>query len=274
MKIKFYGTRGSIPICDKEFQEFGGNTTCVSVSSEDNNDILIFDAGTGIRKLGKDLMQKKFNKGQHIAIMFSHFHWDHIQGFPFFDPAYDPTKEIHILALGEKLKIKDVKEVFDQQMKSTYFPVQLDLMGANFGFSKNNTKEVDIPHGKIEINPHSHPGGAHGFRVEYKGKVFVFCTDVEHGDEIDQSVVNLARDADVLVHEAQYTPEELLKFKGRGHSSWEQAIEVAEQAGAKKLYLTHHDPDHNDVFLRQVEKDCQKRFANCFLAREGEEIEI
>ncbi|MGI9553168.1 MAG: MBL fold metallo-hydrolase [Aurantibacter sp.] len=104
--------------------------------------------------------------------------------------------------------------------------------------------------------------------------MFVYCTDVEHGETLDQKVIEFAKDADLLIHEAQYTPEELPKFRGWGHSSWEQAIEVAELAGVKRLYLTHHDPEHNDEFLRNEEKKCQQRFPNCFFAREGDEIVI
>ncbi|MFY0601596.1 MAG: MBL fold metallo-hydrolase [Cyclobacteriaceae bacterium] len=272
MKVKFYGTRGSIPICDSGFQEFGGNTTCVAVFGEEHGDILVFDAGTGIRNLGKELMQRTFHPSQKITLMFSHFHWDHIQGFPFFAPAYDSSKVIDIGIMGDDSKISNLKEVFNRQMDETYFPVQLDHMGAKFTFGASKINEAVFPEGRLSVNKHSHPGGAYGYRLEYEEKVLVYCTDVEHGEEIDQSVVELARGADLLIHEAQYTPEELPNFKGWGHSSWEQAIEVAEQAGVKKLYLTHHDPDHDDSFLRAVEKECQSQFSNCFLARDGLEV--
>jgi ribonuclease BN (tRNA processing enzyme) len=126
----------------------------------------------------------------------------------------------------------------------------------------------------VIANKHKHPGGAFGYRIEREGKVFVFCTDVEHGDEIDQNVVRLAEQADLLVHEAQYTTEELKDKKGWGHSSYEQAIQVAEMAGVKQLAITHHDPDHDDDFLTRIEKECQQRYKDCFLAREQMEIEL
>ncbi len=274
MRVKFYGTRGSIPICDKDFQEFGGNTTCVALFREEQDDIVVFDSGSGIRNLGKELMEKTFFPNQRIIIGFSHFHWDHIQGFPFFDPAYDSTKEILLVAYGEKLTINDLKEVLSRQMENTYFPIKLENMGAKFDFDLRKIKEAIFPDGRVLVNSHNHPGGAQGYRVETNNKVVVFCTDVEHGTDIDENVVKLAKDADILIHEAQYTPEELPNFKGWGHSSWEQAIEVAERANVKRLYLTHHDPDHDDAFLRKVEKQCQKRFPNCFLAREGTEVHI
>jgi len=272
MFIKFYGTRGSIPVCEKGFQEFGGNTTCVGLFGEDHEDIVIFDAGTGIRNLGKELMKKQFLPNQRIIIGFSHFHWDHIQGFPFFAPAYDPSKNIELVAYGKDLTIPNLKDVFLKQMESTFFPISLDDMGAKFSFELRKINEQINDKGKLYVNAHSHPGGAHGYRLEINGKIIVFCTDVEHVDGIDPNVVELSRNANILIHEGQYTPEELPKYKGWGHSSWEQAIEVAELANVKKLFITHHDPDHDDEFLQKVELQCQKRFPNCYLAREGKEI--
>lgn len=274
MKIKFFGTRGSIPVCEKGFQEFGGNTTCVAVYDDIDSDVLVFDAGTGIRNLGKELMRQEFLPGRKIVIAFSHFHWDHLQGLPFFAPAYDPSKEIHIIALGKELDIPDFKGIFAQQMESTYFPVSLDNMGANFSFVLKKVDEEVFPDGRIKTNLHNHPGGAHGYRLEVEGKAMVYCTDLEHGEKLDQRVIEFAKGADILIHDAQYTPEELPNYKGWGHSSWEQAIQVAEKANVKRLYLTHHDPDHDDLFLQKVEHQCQARFSNCFLAREGMEIQV
>ena len=126
----------------------------------------------------------------------------------------------------------------------------------------------------VTAQRHNHPGGAYGFRIERNGKVLVICTDVEHGKQIDPGVVELARDADLLVHDAQYTADELQTRLGWGHSSFDQAMQVAEMAGVRRLALTHHDPDHDDEFLLRIEKLCQARFANAVLAREGMEIPI
>ena len=274
MTIKFYGTRGSLPICQYDYMEYGGNTTCVAIYDKTGDSILIFDAGTGIRRLGKEIMTNDYLRKKKIVILFSHFHWDHIQGFPFFDPAYVPDMDITIGMIGTKMSINELKDILSTQMGSKYFPVQLDRMGANTIFDTKTSNEVIFPGGRIISNFHSHPGGAYGYRLESEDKCVVFCTDVEHGDNIDPKVVELARNADVLIHEAQYTPEELPRFKGWGHSSWAQAIEVARQANAESLYLTHHDPNHDDDFLHKVERQCQKEFKKCFLAREGMEISI
>jgi ribonuclease BN (tRNA processing enzyme) len=165
------------------------------------------------------------------------------------------------------------------QMQAQHFPVQLDRMGATFEFlqiDKASEHFTDVNNTIVNVtaNRHNHPGGSYGYRIEQDGKVLVFCTDIEHGDSIDQNVVELARGADLLVHEAQYTTEELKIKKGWGHSGYDQALQVAEMAGVKRLAITHHDPDHDDVFLRRMEQLCQERFQPWVLARDGMEIEI
>ena len=278
MKLKFYGTRGSIPTCDAGFQQFGGNTTCLQITFTDTNRIAIIDAGTGIRNLGKDL-RAIGHKQEQIVMVFTHFHWDHIQGFPFFAPAYTPGQKITLLTLGRDQTIHSLREIFEVQMQSEYFPVQLDHMGADFEFLQiANASEhftgINGVQTKVTAQRHNHPGGAYGFRIERGGKVLVICTDVEHEESVDPQVVELARGADLLVHDAQFTAEELQKRRGWGHSSYDQAMQVAELAGVKRLALTHHDPEHDDEFLLRMEKLCQERFPNSVLAREGMEITI
>lgn len=275
MKIRFYGTRGSIPICEPQYQEFGGNTTCVLVEVSDN--IGILDAGTGIRNLGKELVtDQHLGIDRSVFIAFSHFHWDHIQGLPFFLPAYDEKRHFIISAIGRERYGKDLKSIFQMQMQRDYFPVPLDGMGATIDFHQTEEDSLVFENVTATALKHNHPGDAYSYRIEGKrdGKVLVFCTDIEHGDEVDANIVELAKDADLLIHEAQYTPDELPKHKGWGHSSWEQAVEVAKRASVKKLAITHHDPDHDDAFLRNVEKQVQAQFPNAVLAREKMEIEI
>ena len=278
MKLKFYGTRGSIPTCDAGFQEFGGDTTCLQITFTDTNQIAIFDAGTGIRHLGKDL-RAIGHKQEEIVLMFSHFHWDHIQGFPFFSPAYDSGQKLTLLTLGEGQTAGLLREVFEVQMQSQYFPVQLDRMGATFEFlqianASQHFTGVNGVHTKVTAQRHNHPGGAYSFRIERAGQVLVISTDVEHGETIDLKLVELARGADLLVHDAQYTADELETRRGWGHSSFDQAMQVAEMAQVKRLALTHHDPDHDDEFLLRIEKLCQERFPNTVLARQGMEIDL
>jgi phosphoribosyl 1,2-cyclic phosphodiesterase len=274
MKVTFYGTRGSIPVSEREFVRVGGNTSCVLVTFK-NGRIGILDAGTGIRKLGNDLAARSHKQFDNIFIGLSHTHWDHIQGFPFFTLAYDPKRHFTIAICGKGRKTDGLENLFAIQMQREYFPVSLEKMGAAMTFWAPDLTRYKTPGGvTIVASKHNHPGNAYGYRLEDAGKVLVYCTDVEHGDSTDPNVVELARDADLLIHDAQYTPEELKEKKGWGHSSWEQAVEVAEQARVKKLALFHHDPEHTDRFLLRIERQCQKRFPGAFLAKEGLSVRI
>ena len=290
MIVKFYGTRGSTPVCESGFREFGGNTSCVLIDGPDR--VCILDAGTGIRQLGKEMLasdEPRFRRP--LLMLFSHFHWDHIQGFPFFGPAYDPTRHFVMMAMGVDRFQHSLKSVFSRQMEETFFPVPMDAMGAAFTFKQppgNFVTEEDVPEVNTPEPPppgqearvrgvlHNHPGGAYSYRIEgQNGKIITYCTDIEYVDGvIDERIVDLARGADLLIHDAQYTPVELRTHRGWGHSSWDQACEVAERAGVKLLALTHHDPNHDDEMLRAMEKACQQRFKNSVFARDLMEVDI
>ena len=272
MKLKFYGTRGSLPVCEANFQKYGGNTTCVALCNKE--DVYIFDSGTGIRNLGREYFASKDNSIKNIFLTFSHFHWDHIQGFPFFLPAYDSKRDLTITTIGKNDKYFDLKAIFENQMRKEFFPVPLEEMGAKINFIQQETNYYEDGKVRIVSTEHNHPGGAYSFRIELNGKVVVFITDVEHSDGLDQRVIDISKDADILIHEAQYTPEELEHHKGWGHSSWMQAIEVAKAANVKKLFITHHDPDHDDEFLDNVELECKKHFSNVELAKDNLEVEL
>ena len=275
LRVRFYGTRGSIPVCARNFQDFGGNTSCIAISTPDPSVLSVIDAGTGIRMLGKELAESGASQLKELTIGFSHFHWDHIQGFPFFSPAYDKNLKINILMMGKRWKGDYLKEILLKQMGGDFFPVELDRMGAHFNFVSLGRRIVQRSTGmSVKAQLHNHPGGAYGFRLERNGKSMVYITDIEHGEKIDTRTVELSSNTDLLIHEAQYTSSELKQRMGWGHSSYEQAIEVAKRAGAKKLVMTHHDPDHDDAFLTEIEKNCQKLFADCMLAREGMDIKI
>ena len=274
MKIKFYGTRGSIAVPGKEYAEFGGNTTCVLVNF-DHGDSAILDAGTGIRNVGLDMFKQGSKQKDNLFILFSHTHWDHIQGFPFFCPAYDPNRKFTLVLPNRTQDAKSLQDIFSIQMQDEFFPVPLDKMGSQIKFMEPEITLHVGPKGVVVIPyKHNHPGGAYSYRFKEGNKSFVFCTDIEHGDSIDPKIVALSEDTDLLIHDAQYAPDELKVKKGWGHSSWEQAIDVAEQAGVEQLVLTHHDPDHNDDYLRKVEGECQARFPNTVFAREAMEIVI
>jgi len=273
-RIKFFGVRGSVPVCGPGFQEFGGNTTCILLEGPQRT--VILDAGTGIRELGKEMaLDPHLGIDRPCFLVFSHFHWDHIQGLPFFSLAYDPQRTFTISAFGRQDAGKDLRSIFTTQMQEEYFPVPLDGMGAQINFLQSPADLLQVDSAFIQVFRHSHPGGASSFRIQdTEGKVVVYCTDIEHGRQIDPGIVALAQGADLLIHEGQYTPEELPAHQGWGHSSWAQAVEVAERAGVKRLVITHHDPDHDDDCLRAIEKKCQDRFPAAVLAREKMEIVI
>lgn len=278
--LKFYGTRGSTPVCESGFQIFGGNTTSIYVKSlldKHKKSIGIIDAGTGIRKLGKEIAKGLIPNVDNIFILFTHFHWDHIQGLPFFEPAYKNDQKIIIFSPQRNMENAELKNIFEVQNQEEYFPIQLDKMGADFTFV---TQREDLSSVRNEggisfgYRLHNHPGGAFSYAFEENGKKVVVCTDLEHGEFLDMEVVEFCEGADLLVHDAQYTDEELKMHRGWGHSSYAQAIEVAKRAGVKQLIFTHHDPDHNDDFLHKMEIECQKKFPNCKIAKDGMEIFI
>ena len=272
MIVTFYGTRGSTPVCDEGFQEFGGNTTCLSIYRHDTKSIVIIDAGTGIRNLGKDMMLQP-ERQKIIPIGFTHFHWDHIQGFPFFRPAYNKETTLNIMSVGETTESK-LRSILQGQMQSEYFPIPMSKMGGRFRYTNLGVDYIEVNGIKVKMIKQNHPGTSYGVRIELDGESLVICTDVEHYSEISDDFIDFCKDADLLIHDAQYTDQEFDLHRGWGHSSYSQALEVAERSNAKMLVMTHHDPDHDDEFLRKQEKICQQRFKFCELAREGNKYDI
>jgi phosphoribosyl 1,2-cyclic phosphodiesterase len=301
MKVKFWGVRGSIPTPGSETAGIGGNTSCVEVRTDDNI-LLVFDAGTGIRALGLNLMKEGFDKGGKTGhIFFSHTHWDHIQGFPFFAPAFVkgrshfPTSDFKVEedepALSNTFNFYGAKKVFEKlentlrgQMEYQYFPISLDQMGATIKFHEIQDEPIKIGENRIIPGRLNHPNGALGYRVEnVKGnKVVVYATDTEHYNEgdPDPQVFALARNADVFIYDSQYTPEEYIgdpaaqkRSKiGWGHSTWREGTRLAKAAGVKQYILFHHDPSHDDKFLYEIEEQAQSYFPNSRIAYEGLEI--
>ena len=275
MRVKFWGVRGSTPTPQAENMRYGGNTSCVEVRVGEQ--LYIFDCGTGFRVLGQQLRdefgEKKLPLSAHVFI--SHFHWDHIQGIPFFRPLYDRADSQFIFHCSSRTR--SLKQVMDEQMASPYFPVNLSQMQAQQKFYDIDIGRLNLEDGvQIQTSWLNHPQGCMGFRMETKDGVLVYATDNEPGDAaFDKSVRKLAEGADVLIYDAQYLPEEYAAEKhGWGHSHWREAVNVVMESGAKELVLFHHDPDHTDVVIDKIVHDARNYYPKVRAAAEGMEIRI
>ena len=275
MRVKFWGVRGSTPTPQAENMRYGGNTSCVEVRVGEQ--LYIFDCGTGFRVLGQQLQdefgEKKLPLSAHVFV--SHFHWDHIQGIPFFRPLYDRADSQFLFHCSSRTR--SLKQVMDEQMASPYFPVNLSQMQAQQKFYDIDVGRLNLEDGvQIQTSWLNHPQGCMGFRMETKDGVLVYATDNEPGDAaFDKSVRNLAEGADVLIYDAQYLPGEYAAEKrGWGHSHWREAVAIARESGVKELVLFHHDPDHDDSCLDAIVKAACEHHPRTQAAREGAIIEL
>ncbi len=275
MKIKYYGTRGSIPTPGPTTVKYGGNTSCVSIKA--GEDYIILDAGSGLRQFGLDLMQKGFFEGKgKCSFFFSHVHWDHIQGIPFFLPAYIKGNNFNLY--GTPNVHTTLEDVMAHQQHYLNFPVEFKEMPATFNFCDLKDGEtVTIGDTTITNKKLNHPGGVFAYRVEQGGKSMVYATDTEHYSVLDWRLVDLCKEADLLIYDCNFTPEEYRDKRriGWGHSTYEEGIKIVKEAGVKQFHLFHHDPLHSDDFLEEeILKPAQKLFKNSHLAKEGWEFEI
>jgi phosphoribosyl 1,2-cyclic phosphodiesterase len=267
--IQFWGVRGSIPAPGSETVRYGGNTSCVEMRIGGKR--LIFDGGTGLRVLGKNLLKQM---PVQAYMFFTHSHWDHIQGFPFFAPAFIKGNSFEIYGAIAP-NGATMKQRLHDQMLHPNFPVPMQIMQSDLKFYDLLPGDVmqlgDI---MIETGSLNHPNTAMGYRVTWNGRTVVYATDTEHyPDHLDENLLYLARDANVLIYDACYTDEEYHDPKspriGWGHSTWQEAVKITKAANVNKIVIFHHDPNHNDDFLDCVEAQVQSAFPNSLLAREG-----
>jgi phosphoribosyl 1,2-cyclic phosphodiesterase len=298
MKLKFWGTRGSIPTPGNQTVKYGGNTPCVQIDFE-NGKHIILDAGTGIRNLGEQLMLT--GDSVNAFLLISHPHWDHIQGFPFFKPAFISGNELTIVS-GEARNVSLQKMISDQ-MNKIYFPVLLNELKATINFKPVHEEEFDVFGAKVKTLYLNHPSFAIGYRITYSGKSIVYISDNEPFDRyIAQSVKNVEQviidkyleyspepnkrifdfvsGADVLIHDSTYTPEEYVNRVGWGHSHYLFTLKVAAEGKVKNLILFHYDPSHNDDKIDEIYQKCQheiktrKYSFNCYASYEGLVIDV
>ena len=269
--IKFWGVRGSFPTPDRDKIEVGGHSSCVEVRTADN-ELIVFDMGTGFIPLGKALLKEK-NPPKSAYVFISHFHWDHVYGYLGFAPFFCDWFSCNIYGKKDKLSID---EIFEHLHNYTFWPVEMPMYKAIFSLNTfpAGSDEVQISDSiKISAILHGHPNGANSYRLEVDNTVIVYSTDIEHPEnQLNQNVIDIAKDADILINDAHFTDEELATHKGWGHSSWQQSTALAIEANVKQLILFHHSPTHDDDAVREIEKDAQAVFPNTIAAREGLEI--
>jgi phosphoribosyl 1,2-cyclic phosphodiesterase len=271
LRLKIWGARGSTPTPVQSNLGYGGNTACLEIRSAENQ-VVIFDAGTGIRNLGNALFAEFEDRLLHVDIFLTHYHWDHIQGLPFFRYLYQAGCEITFHAAG---RLGSVHEHLRGQMKGPYFPVAFDSVPSRVRFVELDEGSAYRVGGlRVVPFPMHHPQGAAGYRIEAPQGVIVYASDLEPGDkQLDCVVREASEGAHTLVYDSQFTPEEYVSHQGWGHSHWREAVAVARDAHVDQLVLFHHDPLHDDQALARIEADTQALFENMLAAREGWSVE-
>lgn len=270
--VRFWGVRGSIACPGQETWRYGGNTSCVEIRCGKN--ILIFDAGTGVRALGNALVKEANTPAYDIFL--SHGHIDHVVGLPFFAPLFVTGQMVRVWA-GNLRRVGGVHEAVRKLMSFPLFPLQVDALHAELDFRDFDAGEVLEPQPGIQIRtaPLNHPGGAIGYRIDYGGRSVAYVTDIELGDgPIDEALLELTRGVSLMIIDATYTNEELPSHAGWGHSSWQQGVRVANAAGVGQLCLFHHDPEHDDTFMDRIKADANAARAGTIVASEGLRVDV
>jgi phosphoribosyl 1,2-cyclic phosphodiesterase len=279
MIIRCWGARGSIPVSGRQYLQYGGNTTCLEIRTK-NDDILIVDAGSGIRELGNFLLAQ----GRHeFTLLLTHAHWDHIVGFPFFKPIYSPKTGINIW--GCPFAQTSLKETLSRIMAAPNFPVNFDAIQARIAYQDTCIDSYQL--GSMTITPIalSHPNQGNGYRFAEEGKCFVFLTDNELGFRHEggleyQDYLRFSQGADLLIHDAEFTAEEYEKTRGWGHSVYKDALQLAIEASVRKLGLFHHNQERFDAGIEAMVDECRKEIdrrkagLECFAVWQGMQLEL
>jgi phosphoribosyl 1,2-cyclic phosphodiesterase len=260
MKITCWGSRGSIPVSGERYNRYGGDTTCMSIHT-DSDDIIIIDAGTGIRRLGNHLIEKG---RYHYNFLLTHGHWDHLMGFPFFKPLFLSRTQIHMHRAPFHKKF--MESMFSKVMAPPNFPVRYSDLKANIIWEEGHPAEFQIGSVTVVPIPISHPNTGKGYKFIENGKIFVFITDnelgfVHPGGLSFQDYVDFCKDADLLIHDGEYTDAEYTQFTEWGHSSYVDALKLSFQANVKRLGLFHLNQERTDDQVDDIVDQCKKCIA-------------
>jgi phosphoribosyl 1,2-cyclic phosphodiesterase len=268
--LRFWGVRGSIPTPVGRNLGYGGNTSCVEICARGggalhDDEVLIVDAGSGIRALGAAIAERP-QPPSTIHIFFTHFHWDHMQGLPFFAPLFAPQNHVIFHSAHPP---RELRAILARQMATPFFPLDFGSVGAQTEFQQISSPQR-FGAVTLEMFPLHHPQGSVGYRISEERKAIVYATDHEHGvAAVDRALRAVARRADALIYDAQYTPQEYASRRGWGHSTWKDAVEAARDAQVGRLILFHHDPDRDDKALDAIVAQAQLEFPQTVAARES-----
>ncbi|HVA72889.1 MAG TPA: MBL fold metallo-hydrolase [Candidatus Limnocylindrales bacterium] len=276
-KLVCWGVRGSIPTLDRGMWRYGGNTPCLDLTAPDGTRFVL-DCGTGLRMLGNRWASTEGDRPLQAHVLVTHYHWDHIQGIPFFRPFYLPQNGFHFYSFQSKyLGRGSLRQVLEAQLARPYFPVDLSLMHAGREFSEiTGGDQFEVNGTKVTARWLNHPQGCLGYRLETPAGTIVYATDNEPGiPEMDKNLRELAAGADVLINDAQCSPEQLASTrKGWGHSSWLEGVKLARECGVKNLVLFHHDPDSSDRVVDGYLYAARQEFPNTWAATDGMGIQL
>lgn len=269
-QVIFWGVRGSIPVPGPDTLKYGGNTSCVQVQIGDR--LFIFDAGSGIYSLGRELV--KNNSELNGDIFITHTHWDHIQGFPFFAPAF--VKGNRFRLYGQSKIDTTFADLMVGQMVYQHFPVSLDQMGAVFEFCELDSGALlDLGDGiLLSTICNNHPNGGLSYRLDYRERSCCYITDTEHYPEINEELCHFIHNSDLVIYDSHFTDKEYPRYMGWGHSTWQEGIKLVEAAEARRLVLFHHANFRSDNEMEAIEKQARARMSNCIAAREGMVINL
>lgn len=271
--VRFWGVRGTLPCPGVSTLRYGGNTACVEMRCGGRR--LIFDAGSGLRQLGCQMVRSGEQVDSHLFL--THTHMDHIIGLPFFRPAYNKANRLQIWSGHLADQGRRIEEVLEKLMQKPFFPVPLEIMHACIGFNDFRAGDRIRPGGGIVVRTIAlnHPGGAVGYRVDFRGRSACYLTDTEHVPGApDQAVLDLIAGADLVIYDATYTDDQFSRCRGWGHSTWQEGVRLCERAAAGRLVAFHHDPDHDDDDLDRIAGELDKARPGSILAREGMVLEL